>query len=311
MRIGLIDVDGHNFPNLALMKISSYHKSKGDIVEWWWSDFIHYDIVYKSKVFSDVYTKDTPDPINADLVVKGGTGYQIKLVNGVETYDKKTDTKLPPEIENKEPDYSIYPSFKYALSLTSRGCPRNCKFCHVAAKEGRRSIKVSDVGLFYRNQKEIKILDPNITACPDCLNLLNDYAKTGAWCDFTQGIDARLLNREKIEALNNCKIKRLHFAWDDINQSDSVLNGLDLYRKYGNIKDHRRLIVYVLTNFDTTHEQDLFRIYELKKMGFDPDVRIYNKPSAPLETRYLQRWVNNKIIFHSCEKFEDYNHKLG
>ena len=82
MRIGLIDVDGHNFPNLALMRISAYHKARGDEVEWWWTDLIHYDIVYMSKVFSDAYSKDVPEPMNADKVVKGGTGYAISLMGG-------------------------------------------------------------------------------------------------------------------------------------------------------------------------------------------------------------------------------------
>ena len=82
IRIGLIDVDGHNFPNLALMRISAYHKSRGDEVEWWWTDLIHYDIVYMSKIFSDAYSKDVPEPMNADKVVKGGTGYAIHLEGG-------------------------------------------------------------------------------------------------------------------------------------------------------------------------------------------------------------------------------------
>ena len=74
MLIGLIDVDGHHFPNLALMRISAWHKAQGDDVEWWWSDLIHYDIVYMSKIFSDSYSKDIPEPMNADKVFKGGTG---------------------------------------------------------------------------------------------------------------------------------------------------------------------------------------------------------------------------------------------
>lgn len=82
-RIGLIDVDGHNFPNLALMRISAYHKAQGDSVEWWWSDLFHYDIVYMSKVFSDAYSPDVPEPMNADKVIKGGTGYAISLQGGV------------------------------------------------------------------------------------------------------------------------------------------------------------------------------------------------------------------------------------
>lgn len=121
MRIGLIDVDGHNFPNLALMRISSFHKQRGDTVEWWWSDFVHYDIVYMSKIFSDTYTADVPEPLNADRVIKGGTGYCIHLGNdGKEHFDKSKNTELPPEIERCFPDYSIYPQFPFAVSMTSR-----------------------------------------------------------------------------------------------------------------------------------------------------------------------------------------------
>lgn len=311
MKIGLIDVDGHNFPNLALMRISAYHKARGDVVEWWWSDLEYYDIVYKSKVFSDTYSKDVPDPINCGKVIKGGTGYQIRLVNGREVYDKDTDRQLPPEVERMFPDYSIYPQFDFAVSMTSRGCPRGCSFCHVAAKEGRCAVKVADVSDFWSGQKEIKVLDPNITACPECIDLLGQYAKTGAWCDFTQGIDARLLTQQKIEALNLCKIKILHFAWDDMKQSAAVLRGLRLYNDIGAIHDERKRSVYVLTNYDTTQEENLYRIYTLRELGYDPYVMIYNKPQAPREVRDLQRWANNKVIFRSCERFEDYKGRLN
>ena len=130
MKIGLIDVDGHNFPNLALMRISAYHKAQGDEVEWWWSDLIHYDIVYMSKIFSDSYSKDVPEPMNTDKVIKGGTGYAIHLENGKEVFDKSKNTPLPEEMERMFPDYSIYPQFDFAVSMTSRGCPRGCSFCH-------------------------------------------------------------------------------------------------------------------------------------------------------------------------------------
>ena len=147
MRIGLIDVDGHNFPNLALMRISAYHKARGDEVEWWWTDFYHYDIVYMSKVFSDAYSPDKPEPLNADRIIKGGTGYCITLGDdGKEHFDQSKNTSLPPEIEKMFPDYSIYPQYDYAISMTSRGCPRGCKFCHVAAKEGKCSVKNMKTG---------------------------------------------------------------------------------------------------------------------------------------------------------------------
>lgn len=127
MKIGLIDVDGHHFPNLALMRISAYHKARGDTVEWWWSDFTHYDIVYMSKIFSDAYSKDIPEPLNADKVIKGGTGYCISLgEDGKEVFDQSKNHTLPDEIERMFPDYSIYPQFDFAVSMTSRGCPRGC-----------------------------------------------------------------------------------------------------------------------------------------------------------------------------------------
>ena len=215
MRIGLIDVDGHHFPNLALMRISAYHKAQGDTVEWWWSDFIHYDIVYMSKVFSDAYSKDVPEPMNADKVIKGGTGYAISLVDGKEVFDKSKHNDLPPKIEKMFPDYSIYPQFDFAVSMTSRGCPRGCQFCHVAAKEGRCSVKVSDVKDFWCGQKKIVVLDPNITACREKRELFRQYKETGAMLDFSQGLDIRCINEQDVEDINQMRIKRLHFAWDN------------------------------------------------------------------------------------------------
>lgn len=308
MKVGLIDVDGHNFPNLALMRISAYHKAKGDEVEWWLGDLFHYDIVYMSKIFSNIYSPDVPEPLNADVVYKGGTGYCISLDgNGHEQFDKEKNNSLPSEIEKMFPDYSIYPQYQFAVSMTSRGCPRGCSFCHVAAKEGRCSVKVADVKDFWNGQKEIKVLDPNITACREKRDLMAQYADTKAWIDFTQGIDIRLVNDDDIADLNRMKIKSLHFAWD--NPKDKLEEKFARFTDGWKCKDHRKKVVYCLTNYDSTMEENLYRVYTLRDLGYDPYVMIYNKPSAPLEVRLLQRWVNNKIIFHTVKRFEDYNPK--
>ena len=303
MRIGLIDVDGHNFPNLALMRISAYHKAQGDQVEWWWSDFIHYDIVYMSKIFSNAYAKDAPEPLNADKVIKGGTGYCISLVDGVEVFDKAKNEELPLEIEKMFPDYSLYPQFDFAVSMTSRGCPRGCSFCHVAAKEGRCSVKVADVSDFWNGQKEIRILDPNITACKEKRDLMRQYIETGVVLDFTQGLDIRLLNDDDLADINQMRLRTLHFAWD--NPKDDLewkfRNFANGFRRKSNIG-----MVYCLTNFNSTMEENLYRIYTLRDMGYDPYVMVYDKPHAPKEIKMLQRWCNNKIIFKSCRRFEDY-----
>ena len=302
MRIGLIDVDGHHFPNLALMRISAYHKAQGDEVEWWWTDFIHYDIVYMSKVFSDAYSPDVPEPMNADRVIKGGTGYAIHLENGKEVFDNGKHQNLPEEIEKMFPDYSIYPQFDFAISMTSRGCPRGCQFCHVASKEGRCSRKVADVKDFWNGQKHIEVLDPNITACREKRDLIRQYRETGATINFNQGLDMRFINEDDVDDINNMRIVKMHFAWD--NPKD------DLEGKFRWFSEkHRRKyngMVYVLTNFNSTMEENLHRIYTLRDLNYDPYVMIYNKPSAPLEIVDLQRWCNNKVIFKKCSRFEDY-----
>lgn len=310
MRVGLIDVDGHHFPNLALMKLSSYHKSRGDTVEWWWTDFEHYDVVYMSKIFSDVYSKDIPEPMNADRVVKGGTGYCISLGDdGKERFDQSKNVSLQEDVERCFPDYSIYPQFNFAVSMTSRGCPRKCSFCHVAAKEGCASVKTGNVSDFWNGQKEIKVLDPNITACRDKRDLMRQYRETGAWIDFTQGIDIRAINDADIDDLNQMKIKMLHFAWD--NPEDDLADKFRLFSSAWKVKDHRRKSVYVLTNYNSTMEQNLYRVYTLRDLGYSPYIMIYNKPSAPREIRLLQRWCNNNLIFRSVERFEDYDPKRG
>lgn len=143
IEIGLIDVDSHNFPNLCLMKLSAYHKAKGHTVEWW-NTKERYDLVYKSRVFTDTYSKDTITVTNAEQVIFGGTGYDTK-------------NRLPPEVEHSYPDYSIYPQFfGIAYGFLSRGCPRNCGFCIVSGKEGRKSVKVADLSEFWKWQPEIK-----------------------------------------------------------------------------------------------------------------------------------------------------------
>lgn len=309
MKIGLIDVDGHHFPNLALMRISAYHKQKGDEVEWWWSDFIHYDIVYKSKIFSDTYSKDIPDPMNADSVIRGGTGYCIILgEDGKEYFDGSKNFNLPAEIERMFPDYSIYPQFNFAVSMTSRGCPRGCTFCHVASKEGRCSYKVANVSDFWNGQKEIRILDPNITACREKRDLMRQYIETGALLDFTQGLDIRLLDSADIEDINRMRLRTLHFAWDNPaeNLEPKFREFAKGFRRKSNIG-----MVYCLVNFNSTMEQNLYRIYALRGLGYDPYVMIYNKPKASKQIRNLQRWCNNKIIFKSVPRFEDYDRKKG
>lgn len=301
MRIGLIDVDRYTFPrmtfpNLALMKISAYHKAQGDTVKWCIESITSFDVVYQAKVFDETLARDLPFVPNADRIIKGGTGYGL-------------DNTLPEEIEHIYPDYHLYDGTPAevkdtAYGFLSRGCPRHCDFCIVGDKEGLKSHKVADLSEFWDGQRIIKLLDPNILACPDYRDLFCQLMNSHAWIDFTQGLDARLCTAEAIAWINSLKIKRLHFAWDDPKQ-----NLLPHFERLNDMlmeKDHRKRIVYVLTNHGSTLQEDLYRIYTLENLGFDADVRIFDNPNAPKEIRRLQRWCNNRIIHARCKRFEDY-----
>lgn len=292
IRIGLIDVDSHNFPNLCLMKLSAYHKAQGHQV-CFWNPLFYFDVVYKSRVFTDTYSKDNITVRNAGQVIRGGTGYG-------------PGPDLPDEIEHSYPDYSLYPQYsETAYGFLSRGCPRGCGFCIVGGKEGRKSRKVADLSEFWRGQREIKLMDANLLACPDHESLLLQLAKSRALVDFSQGLDIRLITRDNVALLNQVRTKAVHFAWD--NPDEDLTRYFRQFLEWTSIKNPRLRRVYLLTNYGSTHEQDLYRVETLRQMGFDPYVMIYERPTAPPITRHLQRWVNNKRLFYAIPSFSDYD----
>lgn len=289
MNIGLVDVDNHNFPNIALMKLSAYHKGRGDNVEWANALFGQYDIVYKAKVFT--FTPDDDICYNSKTIIRGGTGYDLS-------------SKLPEEVEHMYPDYSLYRITDTAYGYLSRGCPRGCDFCIVKDKEGRVSRKVADLKEFWRGQKFIEIMDPNITACVDFDELMQQVIDSKAWVNFNQGVDIRIMTEHKQEMFNRCKLKMIHFAWD--NPKDTITPKLlEKFAGGWKVKQRNRR-VYVLTNFNSNFNQDLYRVNTLRQIGYDPYVMIYEKWTAPTMLRRLQRYVNNKAFFWSGISFGEF-----
>lgn len=151
------------------------------------------------------------------------------------------------------------------------------------------------------------LLDPNMFACKEWRELSNQLINSGAWVDFSQGCDIRIMTQEKAEYIKRMKIKCIHFAWDRYEDKDIIVPKLKVFKEITGW-DKRKMGVFVLTNFNTTLEQDLDRVYTLRDLGYSPYIMIYNKQDVKKGSnlRRLQRWVNSRVAFAAVEKFEDF-----
>lgn len=284
----LIDVDS-KIPNLALMRASTWHKQRGDHVKLGYDPlFDHPDICYASKIFD--FTEE-PDYMPECKTFKGGSGYDLHAVMPFEDYDRIM------------PDYTIYPQFDYALGRFTRGCPNRCPWCVVPQMDGNEVRHVADLKDFWQGQKTVRILDDNIMAdadefCRDCEQLSKAGVKV-IW----EALDARLVTDQTAAALATVKqAKRIHFAWDGHSQDDAVPRAIETLGRHG-LKPWR-LMFYVLVGFNTDMDYDLHRIYTLRDMGANPFVMPFDKSDR--YQKDLARWCNNKIIFKSTRRFEEY-----
>jgi hypothetical protein len=286
MKIGLIDIDS-KIPNIALMKLSTFHKAKGHEVEWWKGLLFHkqYDKVYASKVF-DFTAIEYDFPKDVEI---GGSGYDIKK-------------QLPEEIEKLCPDYSIYPDCNYSIGFITRGCFRSCKFCKVPQKEGGIRFH-QDIDIFKNpNGKHWVFLDNNILAYNKSKDILNMIAGKQIKTDFNQGMDIRLVDLEIARILSQIKwLRFLRFSFDHVSMESVILKGIKLLNDVG--VGSYRLLFYVLIGYNSTEQDDLNRINILRERGCDIFAMPFNKKST--YQRKFARWVNHKAIFKSV-KWQDY-----
>jgi len=292
IKIGLIQVDG-KLPNLALMKISAWHKEQGhEVIFPYQYDnlFIgEVDKVYASVVFTDnrgqaeYYKK-----LGADV---GGTGWDLT-------------TRLPSEIEEMKPDFELY-GIDYGIGFTSRGCIRKCSFCVVPEKEGLIHHVNMPVDLLNPLSNRLTLLDNNAMASPMWEQVAHQIIDMKIKVNFTQGNDIRLMTKRNAELLAAMRHeKRLHFAYDGLNITKEVVKGIEHLCTAGIHPD--RLTFFVLTNYDTTFKQDMDRIKILTDLGVNSYVMIYDKLNAPMEIKHLQRWSNSIPPLRKCCSFEDY-----
>jgi len=288
VKVGLFDIDS-KYHNLALMKLSAWHKQKGDETELYRPVFIKtYERIYVSKIFTKFHINECYIPENFYLA--GGSGFDL-------------ERKLPNEIEHIMPDYSLY-NLDYSLGFTTRGCNRNCKFCLVRQKEGyiKEHAEVEE----FLNPKSniIILLDNNILALPSHTRKLQLFIDRGWIMDFNQGLDIRLINEENAKLLRNIKhLKQIRFSWDLMNYEKEVKEGLKILFKMG-VKPYR-IMVYTLCNFNTSFEEDMYRFEELINLGVDPFIMIYENGDKKI--RDFGRWVNRRL-YKVCD-WQDYDRR--
>lgn len=294
MNIGLIDVDGHNFPNFALMKISAYHKAINDNVQWY-DVFGNYDITYKAKVFT--FTPDYEICIsNSQKVITGGTGYGI--------YDGLPDDKI-------QPDYELYRNVdwydnKTAYGFLTRGCIRKCKHCIVPEKEGALKPYM-DIEEIAQNKKQVILMDNNVLACDYGLEQIEKIVKLGLKVDFNQGLDARIIAKNKDIAKLLSKVKWLNYlrmACDSSGMKKHVKKATEMLRQYG-CKPAQYFVYVLLQDLQDSYE----RINFCKELNLDAFAQPYRdftpNQIIPKWQTDMARYTNHKAIYKSID-FKDY-----
>lgn len=281
-------MDGHNYPNLALMKISAWHKAQGDYVEWANPMFQHYDIVYKSKVFT--FTPDNQDVYDC-TIIKGGTGYDPTI-------------KLSQVIDDMQPDYSIYNITNLSYGFLTRGCPNSCKWCIVPTKEGKVQ-PYRDIDQVAAGNKNVVLMDNNILASEYGINQLGKIAERGYKTDFNQGLDARLINDNTAHILSRIHwAKYIRLACDNAAQIGNVLRARQLLKKHG--YDKGIFCYFLLDDWDDCNARlAVLRPYKDIILFAQPYRDYYGRNKIPQWQKDMARWINRRWLYMSCN-FEDF-----
>lgn len=290
--IGIYDVDS-KIPNLALMKISAYHKAQGDHVEHYSPIFKDsYDQIYASKVF-DFSDGSQLDP---GKMIIGGTGWDIHK-------------ELSAEIDSYVPDYSLY-NYPHNIGFTMRGCRLRCSFCVVPQKEGKpKSASTINELWTQRDSDFLILLDNDFFGNPLWADRIDEMVDLNLKINFSQGLNIRNLKTAQAEAIASVKFrninntgKQVHFAWDDPRHEKLIHKGIKIATD-GGIKTHQ-MAFYVLIGYHSTEAEDLHRVGVLRDYGCDPYAMPYDK-SDPYQNKFT-RWVNHKAIFNSVD-WSDYS----
>lgn len=298
MKIGLAQLDG-KLPNIALMKIGSFHKSQGNDVEWWNGPLFPYDKIYASKIFKFTYEGNLPIG-----TIKGGTGYEI-------------DKKLPDEIDslNHSGGWFLYPKYPNHIGFSERGCRLKCSFCVVPEKEGKpkKDLSINQLLSNPIGEDRLVLLDDDFLGHPECDQVFEELIDRKLKVCFSQGLNIRIIRDKQVEYLSKVhfrnlsfKHKQVTFAWDRYIDRKSIKNGFNRCIEAG-IKP-AQMQFFVLIGYDSEPWQDLERVETIRSWGADPFVMPYDKKN--LYQRNFARWVNSRVIFKTVP-FKEYDSSKG
>lgn len=298
MKVGLLAVDSH-YPNLALMKLSAWHKAKGNTVEWY-NPLERYDRVYMSKVFT--FTPGYGYYVRADEVVRGGTGYDIRM-------------RLPGVVDRIQPDYSIYPQIdgKTAYGFLTRGCPNRCRWCVVPRKEGNIHPYMDADEIAVDGRTNLILMDNNILASDYGLQQMEKIIRRKYRVDFNQGLDARLVTDDIAKMLAKVRwIKRIRFGCDTQKQIEECERAMTMLDRYG-YKGEYFLYCILLDDFKESFSRiNYWRSKGRRYIPHAQPYRDFNNPrqAIPQWQKDLAHWADRKELYRTCE-FADFNPRKG
>lgn len=310
MKVLLCQVDG-KLPNLALMRLSTWHRMRGDFTRLTDSPkeakTFSPDKVYCSSIFT---TSEKKRQAFAELfpnAVVGGDGYKpvwkdLTIIRtkdqplGVGSSLREVISDCDPE--ELTPDYGLYPKFVGSIGYTQRGCRLDCSFCRMKTREGLpRSVRT--ISQLWRGDplpKQIHLLDNDFFGQPEWSERLQEAIDGKFKLSFNQGINIRLITHEQACLLSKVfytddsfKKRRLYTAWDNLGDEQWFKDGVAMLKDAG--IPPRHLMVYMLIGFkrEETEEDILHRYHELVKLGCMPYPMVYNPERKDL--KHFQRWV--------------------
>lgn len=292
MNIGLIQVDG-KMPNVALMKLSAWHKSRGDYVSVMYGDVVATRLIEFDKIYISVIFED-----NKDKALQLQKQFKVAEVGGVGV----NNNQLPDEIEHMMPDYDAF-KCDYSMGFTTRGCLRNCDFCKVRQQEGMIREHTDIYEFWDRRHNHIEILDNNILAMPHHFEkIANQIIKENLTVNFNQGLDIRLITDQNAKLLKKLRVRPCcKFAFDSMDIEPYIKKGVKILRRNG----INCSLFYVLVGFNTTIDQDLHRLEVIKELDMRPYVMRYKTCKGEKEYYYLSNWANQQQFFMK-KSFEEF-----